>query len=299
MDIGKIKLFYLIVKAGSYTAAGKLVGLTQPPVTQAMKSLEKELGCALFTRHKYGVTLTKEGERLYETAKVVINELRIAEDYFKNKSEKTKSLTIATSFGISSDWIIKFLKDFIDINDRILFKIISHPQDVNIDFNEADIAIGSALTAQTHLIQKKLCTFSFKLYASKDYIAKYGKPENKEALKNHRLISFPTGYNIPFSEANSLFEDIENNPPKIEINSSIGEYKLVEEGAGIGILCDQLTIFNREKVIDIFPEEEPFKVDIFYIYHRKTSKIKEIEEFYNFLRENITLEEGAIVKKVA
>lgn len=59
------KVFYYVVKCGTLTAAANRLCLTQPTVTSALQKLEEQLGCTLLLRTRKGVTLTREGELLW------------------------------------------------------------------------------------------------------------------------------------------------------------------------------------------------------------------------------------------
>lgn len=59
------KIFYYTAKQKSVTLAAEKLSISQPAVSQAIKHLEKDLGCALFVRTAKGVRLTKEGEMLF------------------------------------------------------------------------------------------------------------------------------------------------------------------------------------------------------------------------------------------
>ena len=59
------KIFYYTAKQKSVTLAAEKLSISQPAVSQAIKHLEKDLGCALFVRMAKGVRLTKEGEMLF------------------------------------------------------------------------------------------------------------------------------------------------------------------------------------------------------------------------------------------
>ena len=54
------KIFYYTAKQKSVTLAAEKLSISQPAVSQAIKHLEKDLGCALFVRTAKGVRLTKE-----------------------------------------------------------------------------------------------------------------------------------------------------------------------------------------------------------------------------------------------
>ena len=59
------RIFYCVVKRQSITLAAEEMAISQPAVSQAVKHLEKSLGCMLFVRTSKGMRLTKEGEMLY------------------------------------------------------------------------------------------------------------------------------------------------------------------------------------------------------------------------------------------
>ncbi|WML44827.1 LysR family transcriptional regulator [Neobacillus sp. PS3-40] len=69
MTIFQLEVFLKIVETGSFTKAGEQIGLSQSAVSQAVASLESELGVKLLNRNRNGVTLTKIGERITNLAR--------------------------------------------------------------------------------------------------------------------------------------------------------------------------------------------------------------------------------------
>ena len=59
------KIFYYVTKYQSITQAAEVLSISQPAVSQAVKNLEKALGCKLFVRMAKGVRLTSEGDVLF------------------------------------------------------------------------------------------------------------------------------------------------------------------------------------------------------------------------------------------
>jgi DNA-binding transcriptional LysR family regulator len=62
VDTVQLKSFIAIADTGSFSQAADRVFKSQSALSLQIKSLEKELGCALFNREPRGVTLTQEGE---------------------------------------------------------------------------------------------------------------------------------------------------------------------------------------------------------------------------------------------
>lgn len=58
MDLALLRTFVTVHRAGSFTRAAALLGLSQPAVTSQIRTLERQLGKPLFLRQARGVTPT-------------------------------------------------------------------------------------------------------------------------------------------------------------------------------------------------------------------------------------------------
>ncbi|MEU6080557.1 LysR substrate-binding domain-containing protein [Streptomyces sp. NPDC047108] len=77
-DSRHLKTFHEVVRAGSYSAAARSLGYTQPAITQQMKALERSVGTPLFTRVGRRMQLTEAGEALSRHADVILDNLATA-----------------------------------------------------------------------------------------------------------------------------------------------------------------------------------------------------------------------------
>ncbi|GAB7032220.1 LysR family transcriptional regulator [Streptomyces sp. NPDC021749] len=64
MDLALLRTFVTVHRAGSFTRAAALLGLSQPAVTSQIRALERQLGRPLFLRYARGVTPTTVGDEL-------------------------------------------------------------------------------------------------------------------------------------------------------------------------------------------------------------------------------------------
>ncbi|MET8447485.1 LysR family transcriptional regulator [Streptomyces sp. NPDC005209] len=68
MDLALLRTFVTVHRAGSFTRAAALLGLSQPAVTSQIRTLERQLGRPLFLRQARGVTPTTIGDELAHKA---------------------------------------------------------------------------------------------------------------------------------------------------------------------------------------------------------------------------------------
>ncbi|HUH40453.1 MAG TPA: LysR family transcriptional regulator [Castellaniella sp.] len=76
MEIRQLEALMAIVSSGSVTAAGRLLGRSQPVVSRQVSDLEHELGFILFTRTRPTITLTPQGEDFFQGVRNVLADLQ-------------------------------------------------------------------------------------------------------------------------------------------------------------------------------------------------------------------------------
>lgn len=74
-----MEFFLAIAEAGSFTRAARVLRVAQPSLSYAVRTLEEELGTALFARHGRGVHLTPAGEALLGPARRTVRSFALAE----------------------------------------------------------------------------------------------------------------------------------------------------------------------------------------------------------------------------
>lgn len=73
-----LEFFLAIADAGSFTRAAQVLHVAQPSLSYSMRTLEAELGAALFERHGRGVRLTAAGEALVAPARRAVRSFGLA-----------------------------------------------------------------------------------------------------------------------------------------------------------------------------------------------------------------------------
>ncbi|MBQ0868783.1 LysR family transcriptional regulator [Streptomyces sp. A73] len=83
-DSRHIKTFHEVVRAGSYSAAARALGYTQPAITQQMKALERSVGTPLFIRVGRRMRLTEAGEALARHSEVILESISTAQQQMES-----------------------------------------------------------------------------------------------------------------------------------------------------------------------------------------------------------------------
>ncbi len=79
MDLHQLRVFQAAVKSGGFTRASEQLHLSQSTVSQHIKMLEEELGCALFLRVGKRVMVTEAGRVLLQYSETIFRDLKNAE----------------------------------------------------------------------------------------------------------------------------------------------------------------------------------------------------------------------------
>lgn len=81
LSTSQLRAFDAVAREGGMSRAAQLLNVTQPTVTVQIRQLEERCGFALFRRGADGVTLTEQGERLFELTRRMFTSETLIEDF--------------------------------------------------------------------------------------------------------------------------------------------------------------------------------------------------------------------------
>ncbi|MBG6208314.1 DNA-binding transcriptional LysR family regulator [Labrenzia sp. EL_126] len=288
MDWDKLRIFHAAAQAGSFTHAGDTLHMSQSAVSRQVSALEHDLGVSLFHRHARGLLLTEQGELLYRTAADVLMKLESVQSSLTDSKDKPSGiLRVTTTVGLGSTWLTSRIKSFVELYPDVDLHLIFDDDELDLGMREADVAIRLRQPTQPDLIQRKLFTVHFHVYAAPEYIQRFGSPSSIEDIDNHRIITF--GEQAPaYLRSMNWLESAGRSATEprrsvLKVNNLVAIKRAVQSGVGIAILPDYI-IDHATNLVPVLTEQED-KVpsfDTYFVYPselKNTARVKAFREF--------------------
>jgi DNA-binding transcriptional LysR family regulator len=288
MDWDKLRIFHAVASAGSFTHAGQMLTLSQSAVSRQVSALEEEIATPLFQRHARGLTLTDEGELLYGAVSDVLARLGQAEEALKNVQAAPRgSLKVTTSHGLGTFWLLPRLNEFIGDFPELQLHLVFEDRELDLSQREADIALRMRAPVQADLIQRKLFTVHYHIYAAPAYLARCGKPDSFDDLAQHQLIVYGETASPEIREVNWLTNKVIRLEPDcrsraLRINNISGILQATEAAMGIAALPDYVAA-ERKSLVRLLPEIEGPTFDVHLVYCDALRQSKRVGAFRDFL----------------
>lgn len=139
-----MRAFVAVVDSGSFSAASRALGISQPAVTMQIQALEAELGTSLLDRRYRRVDLTEAGRTLLPVAQRVLSSLEtVREDIAALEGQVTGHLVIAASTTPGVYVIPRLLGGFIAEHPKVqLTLLVADSTDVVHRVAEGEAGVG-------------------------------------------------------------------------------------------------------------------------------------------------------------
>ena len=257
------RLFVLVADAKSITRASEKLYISQPAVSKQIKKLENELNITLFNRKN--MELTKNGKKLYNQLKPLIDELGKIEESFETKRN--------IKLGIYNTLMIIIENSNID-------KMFQKLENGELDL----VIVKKYNKSNSNTKYIKLGELE-DIFICNDKVS-FGKHKEIKILDN-KILYIPRNNSIPLEK---MLERLEksNIKPIIKRVDSTTMVKLVKGSSNIGFITKEYINEELEKGeikklqlnIDI-PKSE------FGIYYIEDNEFKELTNFIKVIKHNL------------
>lgn len=123
-NLNYYKAFYMVAKYKNISKAADALFISQPAISKSLSRLEENLGCTLFSRTSRGVSLTADGEILYERIREAFAAIEAGEEELRHRTELgIGQLRIGVSTTLCKYILLPYLQNFIRQHPHIRITI--------------------------------------------------------------------------------------------------------------------------------------------------------------------------------
>ena len=281
-DWNQARAFLATAELGSFSAAARALGLTQPTLGRQVAGLEEELGLVLFERVGRSLALTGAGRDLLVHVRAMgEGAMGVSRTVAGHTEDLSGPVSVSVTDMFAARVMPRVAADLARIAPQVHLEVISSNTLSDLQRRDADIAIRHVRPEQPELTAKLVREVPAHFYAADSYWAQAGQPQSMADLAAHRFIAMgraeemmaylvPLGF--PVSEQNfTSFSD-----------SGIVCWELCKRGLGITPMIADLAE-ETPGVARMTLEVPPFKVPYWLTVHREVHTSPRIRLVYDHL----------------
>lgn len=246
IDLTKLKTFITVAELGSFSRASEILYVTQPAVTQQIKSLEKNIGCRLFQRNGGRIVLTEEGERIYKMVKKLLDSYEgLMEEMSRIKKEFKETIFIGVSSTLGEyripELLARFHSSFPSINIKLFIDSSSHIEE-GVSNSTLNVGIIERVPSDSKLDYKEFAQDEIIFVVSSKSPILYTEIEPQK-LSEFTLImreSSSSTRKVIKEALEKLGVKFDELKIGIETNSTRTILKIIKSGYGAGFLSKSL-----------------------------------------------------------
>ena len=279
------RLFVALAEQGSLRKSAKRSGVSVPTIMRRVEHLEAALGSRLVNRSPDGVSLTLFGQSVRAIVEKMRAPILELERFTTEQRSDRIFISITVTQGLGANWLIPNSPTFDQRHPLIglAFRITNELADV-MRF-DSDLAIQMTPPEAPDVVAIKLGRMHFELFASPDYLARYGWPSTMESLRGHRFVEQFDGH-VDKGHLANLVPGIRKSQIAAMVRGSTGAISAIECGLGIGSLPNySIALGNRVEAIGLPARAHR---DIWLTYNQDLRGTPGLVEVVEWLKESFS-----------
>lgn len=290
MNWDGFRYFAAAAEAGSLSAAAKNMQSNQSTVGRHIDALESVLGVRLFQRSVKGLSLTEEGQAIYEQSQHIQSSIVKIQRIVQGSREATASGTVRLSLpeGLGQEVLIPALDKFYQKypNVKLIFNVTATT--ANMMQGEADIAVRLFHPEESDLVIQYLGEMKIGLYASESYKKNHGLPNQLRDVRKHKVITYGDQISI-LPENQWLLNHSDEALRVLSSDSTVTRFKAAVSGVGLSLQPEVLAQTNSN-LIHLFKSVKLPAHKVWLVYHEDVRHMSRIRAVVDFISNCLTEE---------
>jgi DNA-binding transcriptional LysR family regulator len=233
----ELAVFVRAAESGSFSRAGRELGLSQPSVSRIIGELEARLGVTLLLRTTRRITVTDAGALFLDRAREILAGIEDAEDAARGLDSLRGIIRLAIPVVYGTREIIPRLPKFLAAHPllQVEMSVVDARQDLIAE--GADVAIRLGDLDDSVFGARRLATLQRMVAASPAYLAAHGTPKTPADLAKHDCIFGPGNFGRDsWTFSRNGAEVSVNVRGRIHTDSGPGAFASVMAGLGIAMV---------------------------------------------------------------
>ena len=288
LDWSDLQALLAVARAGSFSAAAREGGASQPTLTLRIAGLEARLGAVLMERGAAGIRLTDAGREAMVRAEAMEDaaaRLSLSAARRGRGRGVTGVVRITASRIVTTYLLPPLIADLLDAEPGLEIELVASDQTSNLLRREADIALRMYRPTQADLVARKVGMLAIGLYAAPAYLDRHGTPETPEDLSRHRLLGYDRSDLVRRGFAAAGLPQ-PREAFRLRTDDQVAYWEAVAAGAGIG--GGQVAVAARDaRVRRVLPQAPIPPLELWIAAHAELRASARVRRVFDHLAEGL------------
>jgi DNA-binding transcriptional LysR family regulator len=280
--VDPIAVFVKVVEAGSISAAARSLGMPKTTVSAKLAGLEKRLGVRLIQRTTRKLRVTEAGEKYFHHCAIAIREIELGEAALQSaKAKPSGVLKVTAPVALGHAVLPRIVRAYRVTYPDVSLELTMTNRVVDLVGEGVDVAIREARALKdSTLIARRFFEARTNLWASPEYLQRFGKPAHPRDLANAVFVCSFTSVALMLTNGKSDFELQRNGRVRVDDLETAKALSIL--GEGIAWLPD----FHVEDAVEagrlvrVLPQWQPKRWGIFYfVFAGRRYALPKVEAF--------------------
>lgn len=302
MTLQQLKYVVIVAEHCSMSEAAKVLFLSQPTLSNAIKELEKEIGISIFYRTNKGITVSAEGMEFLGYARQILEQTSLLEEKYLGRVPQKIKFSISTqhySFAVNA--FVELIQEYgmndydFCLRETRTYEIIEDVKQLNSEIgilylNEFNRKVLQKMIKENELEFKELFVARPHVFISKSNPLSQKKKITLKDLEAYPYLSFEQGnYNSFYFSEEILSTLSRRRSIKVSDRATLFNLLIGLEGYTIctGVISEKL---NGETIISVPLDVKGEEMHIGYIVHKDVFLSRLGESYIEKLKETVAKE---------
>lgn len=280
-----LQSFLAVAEHGSYSAAARATGRSQPTIGRHIDTLQSQLGAILFQRDLRGYVLTDTGQALLEHANAMRDAAgRISLIADGQADAVTGTVRVTASKIVATYHLPAVIADLLTQEPGLQIELVASDSTQNLLRREADVAVRMVDPTQPDLIARKVGELALGVYAAPAYVARNGLPKELGDLRDHVLLGYDQS-DLILDGMRAFGLDIQRDDFAFRCDDQVTFFEALCAGVGLG--PTQTALAHRAGLINVFPDIKIPPLPVWLAAHAELRTSARVRRVFDHLAQHL------------